>query len=119
MASITRRGTKWCAKLIKKNFPLTSKTFKTQVAAKAWARRVEASKDNGTCIVNCDSRSVSIDQLIDEAVQGVNTFSTVGGSVQGPKLSQLNQLKEYFRGLSIHDFADDDLVHPRGPIPQS
>ena len=119
MALITKRGTKWCAKLIKKNFPLTSKTLKTQVAAKAWARRVEASKDNGTCIVNCDSRSVSIDQLIDEAVQSVNTFSTVGGSVQGPKLSQLNQLKEYFRGLSIHDFSDDDLVHPRGPIPQS
>ena len=87
MASITRRGTKWCAKLIKKNFPLTSKTFKTQAAAKAWARRVEASKDNGTCIVNCDSRSVSIDQLIDEAVQGVNKFSTVGGSPRAEAFS--------------------------------
>ena len=74
MALITKRGTKWCAKLIKKNFPLTSKTFKTQAAAKAWAGRVEDSKDKGTWIVNWESKSGSIDRLIDEAVQGVNKF---------------------------------------------
>ena len=107
MASITKRGNKWRVKITKKNYPLTTKTFETQAAAKAWARRVESSMDSGTWIDTRESRFVSIDQMVDESINNLAKFGT---PVAGPKLSQLNQIKEYFYGTSIHDLTYDELL---------
>ncbi len=107
MASITKRGNKWRVKITKKNYPLESRTFKTQAAAKAWALRVEASMVDGSYIDTRASGSVLIDQIVDESIKKLAKFGT---PVAVPKLSQLNQIKEYFCGTSIHDLTYDDLI---------
>ena len=110
MAYIRKRKDGWFAEIRRKGYSPLNKTLKTQVAAKAWARRIEASMDNGTWIDTSASGSVSIDQLVDEAIANINKFSETSGSVQGPKLSQLHQLKEYFYGVSIHDIDYEDVL---------
>ena len=65
MAYIRKRKDGWFAEIRRKGYSPLNKTLKTQVAAKAWARRVETSMDNGSYIDTRASGSVLIDQLID------------------------------------------------------
>ena len=62
---VRKRGDGWQAIVKSTTHPTQQKTFKTQVAAKAWGRRVETSMDNGSYIDTRASGSVLIDQLID------------------------------------------------------
>ena len=110
MATIRFRAGKYFTEIRRKGFSPKRKSFQTKAAAKAWARRIESSMDNGSYIDTNGSGSVSIDQLVDEAIANINRFSKTGGLVQGPKLSQLNQLKEYFHGVSIHDIEYEDVL---------
>jgi integrase len=107
MAYIRKRKDGWFAEIRRKGYSPLNKTLKTQVAAKAWARRIEASMDNGTWIDTSASGSVLIEHIVDEAIKKLANF---GIPVAGPKLSQLNQIKDYFYGTSIHDLAYDDLI---------
>jgi integrase len=114
MATVRKRkglhGDKYFAEIRRKGFQPARQSFKTSVAANRWVRRVESSMDDGTWIDTSASGSVSIDQLVDEAIANINKFSETSGSVQGPKLSQLHQLKEYFYGVSIHDIDYEDVL---------
>jgi integrase len=47
MASIRNRNGVWQARVIRKGFPTTSKSFKTRQDAERWARQVEAQMDQG------------------------------------------------------------------------
>jgi len=63
--------------------------------------------DNGSYIDPRASGSVLIEQIVDASIKKLAKFGT---PVAGPKLSQLNQIKEYFHGTSIHDLSYDDLI---------
>ena len=104
---VRKRGNGWQAVVKRKSFADQQKTFKTQAAAKAWARRIETSMDNGSYIDPRASGSVLIEQIVDASIKKLAKFGT---PVAGPKLSQLNQIKEYFHGTSIHDLSYDDLI---------
>lgn len=106
MASIRQRGKSWFAEVRYKGSH-ERKSFKSQAAAKAWARKVETSMDDGSWIDTRGSRSTAIDDLADELIHSYERF---GIEVAGPKLGQLNQIKEYFRGVSLHDLTIDDLL---------
>lgn len=107
MATIRFRAGKYFAEIRRKGFPSKRKSFQTKAAAKAWARRIETSMDNGSYIDTRASRFVLIDQIVDESIRKLAKFGT---PVAGPKLSQLKQIKEYFYGTSIHDLTYDDLL---------
>lgn len=107
MATIRKRNGIWHTQIRKKHFPHQTKTFKTQAAALAWSRRVESSMEQGSWVDTRETRSVFIDHIIDELVYSYERF---GLEVAGPKLGQLNQIKEYFQGVSIHDLTFDEVL---------
>ena len=107
MATIRKRNNKYQAQVRIKGFPPQSKSFSTQAAAKSWARRTELSMENGSWIDTRDSRSLLINNLTDELVY---SFERFGLEVAGPKMSQLNQIKEYFRGISVHSLTLDEVL---------
>ena len=63
--------------------------------------------DNGSWIDTRGSRSVFIEDIVDDLVYSYERF---GLEVAGPKLGQLNQIKEYFHGVSIHDLTFDGVL---------
>ena len=107
MASIWKRGDSWRAEIKRKSFPVQNKSFNTQVAAKAWARRMEASMDNGTWIDEQESRSATIDQIFDKAV-AVLTSAGIPPAI--PKMTQLNQIRNHFYGVTLHDLTYDEVI---------
>ena len=107
MATIRKRNGVWHAQIRKKHFPHQTKTFKTQAAALAWSRRIESSMDQGSWVDTRETQSVLIDHIMDDLVY---SFERFGLEVAGPKLGQLNQIKEYFQGVSIHDLTFDEVL---------
>ena len=107
MATIRKRGGLWHTQIRKKGFPPQTKTFRTKAAATAWSRRLEMSMDSGSWIDARESRSVLIEHIVDDLVYSYERF---GLEVAGPKLGQLNQIKEYFHGVSIHDLTFDGVL---------
>ena len=104
---VRKRGNGWQAIVKFKGNPTQQKTFNSQAAAKAWGRRIESSMDNGSWIDTRESRSVLIEHIVDDLVYSYERF---GLEVAGPKLGQLNQIKEYFHGVSIHDLTFDGVL---------
>ena len=94
LAYIRKRGNSWRVEVARKGFPEQSKTFKTNMAARAWARRIEYEMDSGTWIDNNETRFNDIDYMIDSLIYSYDRF---GEKIAKPKLSQLNMLKEYFK----------------------
>jgi len=50
MAAITKRGSRWQAKIRKKGYPEQSKTFRTKAAAERWANLIESEMERGVFI---------------------------------------------------------------------
>ena len=107
MATVRKRGKKYQAQVRFKGHSPQSKSFLTKAAALAWTRRIESSMDNGSWIDTRGSRSVFIEDIVDDLVYSYERF---GLEVAGPKLGQLNQIKEYFHGVSIHDLTFDGVL---------
>ena len=48
MATVTKRGPlQWKARIRRRGYPDTSKTFETKASAEAWARQIESVMDRG------------------------------------------------------------------------
>ena len=107
MATVRKRNNKYQAQVRIKGFPPQSKSFSTQAAAKSWARRTELSMEDGSWIDTRGSRSLLMENLTDELVY---SFERFGLEVAGPKMSQLNQIREYFRGISVHSLTLDEVL---------
>jgi integrase len=104
---VRKRGSGWQAIVKSKGRTTQQKTFKSKGAALAWGRRIETAMDNGSWIDTRETRSVLIDNMIDDLIY---SFERFGLEVAGPKLGQLHQIKEYFFGVSIHDLTFDDVL---------
>ena len=63
--------------------------------------------EDGSWIDTRGSRSMLMENLTDELVY---SFERFGLEVAGPKSSQLNQIKEYFRGISVHSLTLDEVL---------
>lgn len=107
MATVRKRNNKYQAQVRIKGFPPQSKSFSTQAAAKSWARRTELSMEDGSWVAVRDSRSETVDTLIDNLIY---SFERFGLEVAGPKRTQLNQIRVYFHGISIHDLTFDNVL---------
>jgi integrase len=107
MATLRKRGNSWQATIKRKGHPLQIKTFAGKAPAAAWARRIETSMDNGSWIDTRAQDSHMIEDIIDKLVYSYERF---GLEVVVPKMGQLNMLKRYFQGCSIHDLTCDDIL---------
>jgi integrase len=65
MATITKRGEKWQAKVRRQGYPPMSKTFKRQTDAEAWARTQETEMDRGAWRDRSSAESTTFYILLD------------------------------------------------------
>ena len=104
---VRARGKSWEAVCKKKGYGRKSKTFKTRAAAKAWGTQTQAAMDDHKFIDTRESRSTHIDYLVDRLVAENAAFDI---DIPVPKMGQLNQIKKYFSGVSIHDMTYDMIM---------
>lgn len=108
MASIRKRNDSWFAEIRCKNYAPQRKTFSSQALAKAWARRVEYEMDSGAWVDRKADRATHVDEIVDKWV--ADELYKYGNVVTVSKMSQLNQIKEFFSGVCVHTLKDDSIV---------
>ena len=107
MATITKRGKKWKAQIRIKGYPQQTQSFFTKAAADSWVLKIESQMDSHSWVDVSGTRSTHIDYLVDRLVAENTKF---GIATPVPKMGQLNQIKKYFSGVSIHDMTVDDVL---------
>jgi hypothetical protein len=107
MAYFRERNGKHSAEVRRIGYPNQNKTFRTKAAALAWARQLESSMDIGSWIDTRETRSVLMENIIDDLIY---SFERFGLEVAGPKLGQLRIMRKWFEGLSIHDLTFDNVL---------
>jgi integrase len=107
MASIRKRGASYFVEIARIGFPRQRKSFKSNAAARAWARRIETSMDDGSWIDTRETRSVLINGIVDALILSYERFNI---PVAAPKLSALTQIADHFKGVSIHDLTVEDVL---------
>lgn len=107
MAYFRERNGKYFAEVRRKGYPNQNKTFRTKAAALVWARQIESSMDIGSWIDTRETRSVLMENIIDDLIY---SFERFGLDVAGPKLGQLNIMRNWFEGVSIHDLTFDNVL---------
>lgn len=71
MATITRRGKKWQAKIRRKGYPSQSNIFDSAAAAEAWARRIESEMDQGIWRDRSEAESTTLHDLLKSYLEKV------------------------------------------------
>jgi integrase len=107
MATITKRGKKWKAQIRIKGYPQQTQSFFTKAAAASWVLKIESQMDSHSWVDVSGTRSTHIDYLVDRLVAENTKFEIV---TPVPKMGQLNQIKKYFSGVSIHDMTYDMVM---------
>lgn len=107
MATIRKRGGGYQVQIRRLNFPTQSKSFASLASAKAWARRIEASMDDGSWIDTRETRSVLMNAIIEDFILSYERFNL---HVASSKRIALRQIADHFKGISIHDLAVEDVL---------
>jgi integrase len=107
MATIRKRGATYFVEIRRKGHPPQRNSFKTNTAAKSWARRIETSMDDGSWIDVTVASAATVEEILDRYIA---SYTRLGQTVPGPKLSTINTLKEYFKGMSLHDLTEEDVI---------
>ena len=70
MATITNRGPlQWKARIRRRGYPDTSKTFETKASAEAWARQIESEMDRGIFISRAEAEQYTLSECIDRFIE--------------------------------------------------
>lgn len=70
MATIRKRGhLQWEARIRRKGYPVTCKTFETKTDAEAWARAIESEMDKGTFISRSEAESTTLYEALARYLQ--------------------------------------------------
>lgn len=105
---VRKRGSKWQVTVKKKGYSPEIKTFKSQAAAKAWGRSTESQMDNGSWVTVDGSLSTNVDALVDNLISHYARFDQ---EFESSKLGQLNHIRSWFEGVSIHDISYEDVLN--------
>lgn len=69
MATIRKRGTaQWEARIRKKGWPVTCKTFDTKIQADQWSRQIESEMDRGVFISRTEAETTTLTEAIDRYI---------------------------------------------------
>lgn len=71
MASITRRGDHYQAKVRRRGHPTQSATFRTKAAAERWARKIETGVDDGRPSHSADAKRLTLADALDRYARDV------------------------------------------------
>ena len=70
MATITNRGPlQWKARIRRRGYPDTSKTFETKADAEAWARQMESEMDRGIFISRAEAEQYTLSECLDRYIE--------------------------------------------------
>jgi len=70
MAAITNRGPlQWRARIRRKGYPVTTKTFETKADAERWAREIEAEMDKGVFVSRTEAESYTLTECLDRFIE--------------------------------------------------
>lgn len=66
MATIRKRGNlQWEARIRRKGWPVTCKTFETRVDAETWSRQIEGEMDRGVFVSRTEAENTTLTQALD------------------------------------------------------
>lgn len=69
MATIRKRGTaQWEARIRKKGWPVTCKTFDTKIQAEQWSRQIESEMDRGVFISRTEAETTTLNEAIERYI---------------------------------------------------
>lgn len=69
MATIRKRGTaQWEARIRKKGWPVTCKTFDTKIQAEQWSRHIESEMDRGVFISRTEAETTTLNEAIERYI---------------------------------------------------
>ena len=70
MATITNRGPlQWKARIRRRGYPDTSKTFETKTDAEAWARQMESEMDRGIFVSRAEAEQYTLSECLDRYIE--------------------------------------------------
>jgi len=104
MASIRKRGPyQWEARVRKKGWPVTCKTFDTKYLAEQWARQIETEMDRGAFLPRTEAESTTLSEALDRYID-----------VYIPQLAHSKREENRARRLQRRDLAERYLATIRG-----
>jgi len=112
MATFRNRGTKKDplvqVQIRRKDYPYQNKSFNSHAAAKSWARKIESEMDDGTWVDTSSKKSTEIDFIVSEWLK----YQEVELEMPVPrgKLSQVNQIGDYFKGQCVHTLTESQVL---------
>lgn len=115
MASIQKRGSKYRARVIKREHPTYSKTFNTRIEAVKWARGIEAQIDNGTLLPEEKSRPcfLNINTPFKVATEEYIRTHTVHKRNYKSETFIINKLTNHWGDLPIKDVGKERVLQLR------
>lgn len=70
MATVRKRGNlQWEARIRKRGYPTTSKTFETKADAEAWARLIESEMDRGIFVSRTEAENTTLNEALERYKQ--------------------------------------------------
>lgn len=104
MASIRKRGpAQWEARVRKRGWPVTCKTFETKVLAEQWARQIETEMDRGVFISRVEAESTTLGEALERYIEEYI-----------PRLSDSQRETNRARALQRRELAARFLASIRG-----
>ena len=104
MATIRKRGElQWEARIRRKGWPVTCKTFERKADAEAWARDIEGEMDRGVFVSRTEAEGTTLAEALDRYIDDYI-----------PKLAQEKREKNRAQALKKRDLACRFLAGIRG-----
>ncbi|SBW07628.1 conserved hypothetical protein [uncultured delta proteobacterium] len=76
MATIRKRGDlQWEARIRRKGWPVTCKTFETKYEAEVWARDIEGEMDRGVFVSRTEAEGTTLAEALDRYIDDYIRFS--------------------------------------------
>jgi integrase len=95
MAAIRKRGNlQWEARIRKRGYPTSCKTFETKADAEAWARQIESEMDRGVFVSRTEAEKYTLSECLDRYIDEYI-----------PRLKQGHQTKSRAKNLKKYDIA--------------
>jgi integrase len=121
MASIRKRGpAQWEARIRKRGWPVTCKTFDTKIQAEQWARQIESEMDRGVFISRAEAESTTLGEALGRYIQEyIPSLSDSQRETNRARAIQRRELSARFlasiRGKDIADLIRERQAEGVGP----
>lgn len=104
MASIRKRGpAQWEARIRKRGWPVTCKTFSTKVQAEQWAREIESEMDRGVFVSRAEAESTTLGEALERYIEEYI-----------PRLSDVKRETNRARAIQRHELSSRFLASIKG-----